>query len=282
MTSRYRKKTTTWQFRQKHKKKSHKGGKKKPTAKKNSKAIKKLFRRTPPKIQYTQLIQQPVNDTNGGSQYTNPNFFTLPLDAVDTMATGSGGLYSRVDGTTQVRLKKLKVSFSIETQQTRFCPQSARYYVALVRSIYKDLSGEISAPRVIQMFDPNAADWGNNKLPPWKTYRTIQNDILETVKVLKTWQGELSNIDAGIVVDADAATPPNYLGTLQHNALRTRHMRKHTHLCNNALAKFQTQDTVDPINARYFLLFLTDVDVSMGVSAGCVVNASCKLTYSDS
>lgn len=176
-------------------------------------------------------------------------------------------------------LKNIKISINLtklvnNSDRNRYCP----YWIGLVKTTNQigSVAG-IAMPRLDDIFDPNALTTGLlSNVNRWDTYRTMEgpgSENLKSTKILWSTQGVLQSpgMLQPVSLDTATATAPGggTTGTIQNDpgvtapencnfqATYPSHVTiRHTHKCKNAVVKFDTVASGEPINNKYFLVAL--------------------------
>lgn len=280
--------------RPKRKTTKKKGGKPKPTVKKNAAAIRKLFKMSDPKFKYAHLDNVLVNDS---TQFTQLELTDIPasvLPSVDPLQYK----YREADSS-QVRIRNIRIHFTVHATP-RDSGKSQKVWVALVKT--SNLIGDTAPPATGIELPPVGAIWdlsGDaagplNQLAPWELYRITQgpgSEALKSTKILKTWQAYIApqGGDCAQNFDTVTAVPPgtDISSTGASPALtnvnytqdrKSQHYFTYTHKCLNALVKYESATSTDATNVKYFLVALAE---DSDPASGYRLNASCKINYYD-
>lgn len=273
-------------FRRKRRYKTHR----RPTVKRNARAITQLFSQSDPKYNLRIVANQLIDNNPGNA--TRPTFAAILLN--DLAASGGLPEYTcRAHNDVQAHLKNIRLHFTVNVRQGVESDTSQRYYVALVKTTNAiGSAGGITMPLASDVFD--ATSTVGTLLAPWEGYRITQgagSDILRSTTFLKVWTGYLSPQGGDCMQNYQTVTavPPStepsstsaVAAGLNVNYTQDRPSQKwftYTHKCLNALVKFERSTSIDPMNVKYFLVALSD-NPNLGV--GFRLNASCKINFID-
>jgi len=272
-----------------------------PTAKKNARAIKKLFKMSDPKYNYRMFNNELVADSTNWDILQLSNLAPSVLPATDQRQF----LYRESDSV-QARIRNIRIRFSVHAVSGREGGKIQKCYVALVKTTngIGSTTG-IHMPDVSAVFDPNSIDVASgNQLAPWEGFRatqgtpatgpTMSGPAIDSTTILKSWSCYLEPAGGdchyrwdstneppavGAVTETDSGPP--VLGGSNLNYTSTRPSQRfftYTHNALGAVIKFANASSPDAINVKYFLVALSG---NAATSSGFRINATCKINFYD-
>lgn len=277
-------------------KKTRRGRRKlrKPTVKKNARAITQLFKMSDPKYNLRLIANQLIDNNPGNASAPGSNTFAA-ICLNDIAAQGVLPEYmGREHDSVQVRLKNIRLHFYVHVSPGPEAGTSQRYYVALVKTTNGIGSGAgITMPLANSVFDGSST--ATTLLAPWEGYRITQGagaDVLRSTTFLKVWTGILSpqggdcaqnyqTMSATTPGDMEPSSTSAVAPGLNINYTQDRPSQKwihYTHRCLNALTRFERATSTEPTNVKYFLVALSD---NPDAGVGFRLNASCKINFVD-
>lgn len=274
---------------------------------KNARQIRKLLANQDPKYVIRNVGNQLI--------FTNANWNTI-LELTDIPSETTPPIPATIDNAynyreadaTQIHLKNIRIHFTVHASPIEGVDVQP-FYVALIKTTNGAGSGTgIQCPRPQEIFDPLTCQYNpdpqlqNFILPPWHGFRLTQgsnSETLENTVILKSWSGYLTPTsghcaqhlavslntslptppgNAPTVGDLDTLNYPNLSENTNYSGSSFKPVRvyKHTHQCLNAKIKYETAQSTDAQNVKYFLVSLaTGTDPTTGYR----LNASVKVNF---
>ena len=272
--------------------------KKKPTAKKNAKAISKLYKMSDPKFNYRMLNNHLVNSS---TQFTQLELTNLAVSVPP--ATDPKQFLYRESDSVQARIRNIRIRFSVHAEAGREGGKIQKVWVALVKTTngIGSTTG-IHMPDVAAVFDPTSIDTAaGNLLAPWEGYQLTQGNpatgpamsgpAFDSTTILKTWtcwltpQGGDCNYNwetvtaaiPGPDITSSGAAPAGSNINYTADRVSSRYFT-YTHNALNAVVKFQSATSDHPINVGYYLVALAQ---NSTLATGYRINATCKINFYD-
>lgn len=264
-----------------------------PTAKKNQRQIRKLWKTFAPKYNLKQIDNVLVSDYSvPGTGY---QAFTLnDLDAHVAPASDPNQYLYREADSTQARLRNIRIHFSMHASPGPEGGHLTKACVLLVKTTNNiGAVGGIQLPALDEIYDTNSFA---GELAPWECFRNTQgvgSEVLQNTTILKKWsvwlepQGGDCEV-AGLTTN-NASVPAAEAGTYNSintpagqnvNYTSTRPSSRfftYTHKCNNAMVKFASATSSNPINVKYVLVLIAGD--TLGHGAGWRMNATIKTNF---
>lgn len=272
-----------------------------PTAKKNARQIKKLFKMSDPKFNYRFINNALVADSNSWTSVELSDMAVWnPLTSVNE------AFKYRESDSIQVRLRNIRIHFSVHCNPGPEGGKVQKCYVALVKTT--NGAGSVTGihlPEPASVWDItgfSTAVGAGNFLAPWEFYRLTQGtdgltpavNALETTKILKQWTCYISpqggDCEVAGLTTNNSTVPSAEAGTynsinapagqnINYTQVRpSQHYFSYTHKTLNALIKYDAANDNDANNVKYYLVALS---MNADTHQGFRLNAACKINFYD-
>lgn len=265
--------------------------KKRATAKKNARAIKRIFKTFAPKFNYNQVSNVLVSDYSSPSGYQA--IALNSLNAWVSQATDPDQYKYREEDSMNARLRTIRIHMTMHANPGPEGGRLTKACALLIKTTNGIGSlGGITCPALEDLYDPDSY---TGELSPFECFRTTQGvgaEVLQNTTILKKWvvwlepqggdceaAGTTTNVqtlptEAGTYnsINTPAGQNVNYTSTRASSRSFT-----YTHKCNNALVKFAGANSSNPINVKYFLVLIAGDTIGHGVGWRC--NAVCKTNF---
>ena len=257
---------------------------------KNSRAIKKLFKLQDPKYMLT-MNNNVLVSTN--LTWSGVQELTIIPSMAFQVPTPNNCYNYREEDSTKVSLRNIRIHFTVHVSPNEGGTIQP-YYVALIKTT-NGAGGPngITLPRPNEIFDPLTNQYTTGLLAPWYGFRITQgpnSETLNNTKIIKQWYGHLSpnkgfspcelndtnNAPGTQNVIDNSGGGPLMNQTYTHDMFPSVRVVKYTHNCLNAKIEYPSNGATDAQNVKYFLVALAE---GTDPTTGFRLNSCCKVNF---